>query len=67
MNDDGTVVREDPIVVYSYIRPEAFVRQLPRLRKFLHRLGRETNQGEIAVEFGGQFYRIRQFDPETEG
>jgi hypothetical protein len=35
---------------------------LPRLREFLHRMGRETNQGEIAFEFDGRFYRIRTFD-----
>jgi hypothetical protein len=29
---------------------------------FLHRMGRETNQGEIAFEFDGRFYRIRNFD-----
>jgi len=26
-------------------------------------MGRETNQGEVAFEFDGRFYRIRQFDP----
>jgi len=38
------------------------VGSLPRLREFLHRMGRETNQGEIAFEFDGRFYRIRNFD-----
>jgi hypothetical protein len=38
-----------------------FVAGLPRLREFLHRLGRETNQGEIGFEFDGCFYRIRNF------
>jgi len=28
----------------------------------LHRLGRETQQGEVAVEFDGRFYRITSFD-----
>jgi hypothetical protein len=66
-NDDGTLIRENPIVVYSFVRPAAFVQNLPRVREFLHRLGRETNQGEIAVEFEGRFYRIRQYDPGTKG
>lgn len=30
--------------------------------EFLHRMRRETNQGEIAFEFNGRFYRIRNFD-----
>jgi hypothetical protein len=35
---------------------------MSRLREFLHRLERETNQGEIAVESDGQFYRIAKYD-----
>jgi hypothetical protein len=37
-----------------------------QLRAFLHRLGRETRQGEIAFEFDGQFFRITTFD-ESQG
>jgi hypothetical protein len=62
MNDDGVIIREKPVVVYSYIRAAAFVAGLNRIREFLHRMGRETNQGEIAFEFDGQFYRIRHFE-----
>jgi hypothetical protein len=63
LNDQGDIIWENPVVVYSYIRTEPFIAQLSRLREFLHRLGRETRQGEIAFEFDGVFYRIRQFDP----
>ncbi|MBI5535602.1 MAG: hypothetical protein HY898_22925 [Deltaproteobacteria bacterium] len=58
------VIWEAPVVVYTYIKPEPFLKGLPKLRTFLHRLGRETNQGEIAVEFDGNFYRITTFDAE---
>ncbi|MBI5518310.1 MAG: hypothetical protein HY909_31355 [Deltaproteobacteria bacterium] len=57
-----TLVWEAPVVVYTYIKPDAFVRELPRLRALLHRLGRETNQGEVGVEFDGRFYRINTFE-----
>ena len=67
MNDDGTVIRENPIVVYSYIRAAPFLAGLPRIREFLHRLGRETNQGEVAFEFEGQFFRIRQYESAAQG
>lgn len=63
LNDQGEIIWENPIVVYSYIKTEPFMKQLPRLREYLHRLGRETQQGEMAFEFDGVFYRIRQFDP----
>ncbi len=63
-NDDKRTIREHPTVVYSYVVPDAFLASLPRIREFLHRMGRETNQGEVAFEFDGRFYRIRQYDPE---
>ncbi len=62
LNDQGEVVWENPVLVYSFIRPDPFLNNLPRLREFLHRLGRETNQGEIAFEYDGCFFRIRKFD-----
>ena len=58
----GKIVWESPVLVYTYIKPEPFLQALPRIREFLHRLGRETNQGEVAVEFDGNFYRITEFD-----
>jgi hypothetical protein len=61
-NDQGEIIWENPVIVYSFIRPDQFLSSLPRIREFLHRLGRETNQGEIAFEFDGRFYRIRNFD-----
>ncbi len=64
LNDEGQIILEQPVIVYSYVKDHSeFVKSLPRLRAFLHRLGRETNQGEIAFEFEGRFYRIRTFDP----
>jgi hypothetical protein len=63
LSDEGRIILEHPVVVYSFVeRPEVFLQQLPCLRDFLHRMGRETNQGEVAFEFEGCFYRIRQFD-----
>jgi hypothetical protein len=63
LSDENEIVWEDPVVVYAFIRPDEFIANLPRIRELLHRMGRETNQGEIAFEFDGRFYRIRQFDP----
>ena len=61
-NDEGEIVKDQPIIVYSFIRPAAFVAAMGRIREFLHRMGRETNQGEVAFELNGVFYRIRHFD-----
>ncbi len=34
---------------------------LNSLREFLHRFGRETNQGEVVFEFDGEFFRIQKY------
>ncbi len=62
LNDNGEIIWEHPVVVYSFLNSEKFVDNLARVREFLHRMGRETNQGEIAFEVGEVFYRIRTFD-----
>jgi hypothetical protein len=56
------LVWENPVIVYTYIKPDLFAAALPRIRSWLYRLGRETNQGEIAFEFKDKFFRIRTFD-----
>jgi hypothetical protein len=63
-SDTGEIVWENPVIVYSFIREDAFIANLSRIREFLHRMGRETGQGEIAFEFDGCFYLIRTFDPQ---
>ncbi|MCI0378205.1 MAG: hypothetical protein L0215_11415 [Gemmataceae bacterium] len=61
-NDKGTLIWENPVVVYSFIKTAPFVENLGRIREFLHRLGRETNQEEVAFEFDGRFYLIKDFE-----
>jgi hypothetical protein len=53
----GLIV-EEPVVIYSYIEPETFALRLSELRAFIHRLGIETDQGQMAFEFDGEFYLI---------
>lgn len=62
LSDTGEVIWEHPVVVYSFLRPEPFLANLSLIREFLHRMGRETDQGEVAFELDGRFYRIRTFD-----
>lgn len=58
----GLTVWEEPILPYVYVDPERLLSAAERLREFLHRMGRETGQGEVAVEFDGEFFRITNFD-----
>jgi hypothetical protein len=59
---NNVTIWERPIMVYTYVKTDQFIQLLPELRAFLHRLGRETNQGEVAVEFDQRFYRITKYD-----
>jgi len=62
VREDGQLIWENPVLVYTYIRPDEFKQHLKELRTFLHTLGRETNQGEVVLEFDSRFYRINEFD-----
>jgi hypothetical protein len=64
--ENDRIVWEHPVLGYTYIVPEPFLQRLGELREFLHRMGRETNQGEVVCEFDGQFYRITSYDPRRE-
>lgn len=59
--DTGALVIEEPVVVYSYIRPTRFKEKLPELVAFVRRLGSETNQGAVAIEFDGDFFTVEDF------
>ena len=60
----GQVVIEEPVVVYAYVRPAPFVARLLDLAAFVRRMGRETNQGAIALEFDGNFFTVEDFTPD---
>lgn len=59
-NED--IVWEKTTIIYTYVYPDRFEKNLKSLREFLHRFGRKTNQGEVAFEFDGEFFRIREYD-----
>lgn len=65
VKDDGGILWEHTHLVYSFVDPDRFEESIRHLRDFLHRFGRETNQGEVVVEFDGTFFRIRTYDEKT--
>jgi hypothetical protein len=60
--DHDTLVREKVVLAYTFIDPDQLEAMLPELRRFLHKLGRETGQGEVVCEFDGVLYKIRDYD-----
>jgi hypothetical protein len=60
--ESGEILWEQTRLVYCFIDPDQFEARVKELRSFLHPFGRETNQGEVVVEFDGRFFQIRKFD-----
>jgi hypothetical protein len=63
MNDNGKIITEEVLLVHSYARQEHAEdeKRLNMLAEFLHRMGRETDQGEVGVVIDNVFHRIRDF------
>ena len=61
----GDILWEQTRIVYCFVAPDRFEANIQSLRRFLHRFGRETSQGEVVAEFDGRFYRIRIYDEPT--
>ena len=64
-DERGGILRyEEPILVTCYADPRAMTNAArARLREFLHRMGRESKQGEVGIVVGGDYYGITEFDP----
>jgi hypothetical protein len=60
--ETDALVREKVVLVYTFIDPDRFERELPDLRRFLHRLGQETRQGEVVCEFQAVLFKPRDYD-----
>jgi hypothetical protein len=59
----GKLVTDEPTMVISYAEPKAVTRaNLRRLREFLHRLGRQANQGEVGIVIDGEYRGITKYD-----
>jgi hypothetical protein len=61
--ETNTIITEEVVIVHSYARGGDAVdeEKLLELAKFLHRMGKKTRQGEVAVVIGDVFHRIRKF------
>jgi hypothetical protein len=60
---EGKLIFDDTTIVFSYIAPEDLTPDaLGELREFLHRLGRDTNQGEVGLVLDGHYIGIAKFD-----
>ena len=49
-------------MVVSYVPGAKIRKHLSDLRAFLHRFGREANQGEVGLIVDGDYYGISHYD-----
>jgi hypothetical protein len=61
---DGLLVFDEPVVIHSYVTPEAVEKDdnLDKLGGFCRRMGRETNQGEVGLIIEGEYLAFRDFE-----
>ena len=63
LNDDGEIISEPVILMHSYAR-QSHVEddaKMEKLARFLHRMGKKTQQGEVAIVIDNVLHRIRKF------
>jgi hypothetical protein len=60
--ETGRLLREKVVLAYTYVDHAKFEAAIGQIREFLHRMGRQTNQGEIVCEFGSRMDKIRAYD-----
>jgi hypothetical protein len=59
----GELVKDEPVLIHCYTTPEDIhdTANLAALASFCRRLGRQTNQGEVGLVVGDEYFAIRQF------
>jgi hypothetical protein len=60
--ETNRLVIEEPIIVYSYVYPDVLIERIGDLVELVRRMGRETNQGAVGLEYGGTFFTVEHFD-----
>jgi len=58
----GTLLQEITVMIVSYVSKADLNKNLKKLRFFLHRFGREANQGEVGLIISGKYYGISVYD-----
>jgi hypothetical protein len=60
---DGRLISDEPVIVTSYANSlDVTAAALKQLRMFLHRIGREANQGEVGLVVNKTYYGITEYD-----
>jgi len=59
----GILLKEITVMIVSYVnKADLHNKNLKKLRSFLHRFGREADQGEVGLIISGKYYGISVYD-----
>jgi hypothetical protein len=54
----GKLLLDNPVVIHCYTSEQVIEQQMPVLREFLHRMGREARQGAIGLVIDDDYLEI---------
>ncbi len=59
----GALIKDEPVVIHCYMAPGDIhdPAKQAELGGFCRRMGRETNQGEVGLVIGDEYFAIRDF------
>lgn len=62
----GALIKDEPVIIHCYMTPEAIADKgnQAELGRFCRRMGREMNQGEIALVIGDEYFAITDYSEE---
>ncbi len=56
--DTQALVIEEPVIVYTFIKPESFAERISEVVALVNEIARATNQGQMAIEFNQTMFLI---------
>lgn len=61
--ESNELIYEEVVLVHSYTKNEIGTRPeiIEEIGRFVHRMGNQTNQGEVGIVIDNTFHRIRNF------
>ena len=56
--ESGKLVIEEPVLIYTFINAAEFSERIEEIVSLVREIGKETKQGQMAIEFNQAFYLI---------
>jgi hypothetical protein len=62
-DDASALIKDEPVLIHCYMRPDDISDEMNQaeLGRFCRRMGRATNQGEVGLVIGDEYFAITDF------